>query len=155
VFLCFFAIGGLTVVMAGGVSARSKPVPRPVEATLAPADGESESVTGLVDVGPDAEAAPLADTDEQFSPERPLDAPESDAATASGPAADPGLKPTPEPEPGLKPPPEPEPEPEPGPPPPPVKPAPDVEDVEDLMFVDDDIETGRRPRRPQPPAGTG
>jgi hypothetical protein len=36
-----------------------------------------------------------------------------------------------------------------------VKPAPDAEDVEDLMFVDDDIEASRRPRRPQPPAGIG
>lgn len=37
--------------------------------------------------------------------------------------------------------PEPEPEPEPAPPPPrPVRPAPDLEDVEDLMIVDDDIE---------------
>jgi hypothetical protein len=31
-------------------------------------------------------------------------------------------------------------QPEPAPPPPPVKPAPGVEDVEDLMFVDADIE---------------
>ncbi|BBX06146.1 DUF6350 family protein [Mycolicibacterium aichiense] len=37
---------------------------------------------------------------------------------------------------------EPEPEPEPVPPPQPVRPAPDLEDVEDLMVVDDDIETG-------------
>ncbi len=45
---------------------------------------------------------------------------------------------------------EPEPDPEPAPPPPPVKPAPDVEDVEDLMFVDADIDGPERP-----PAGTG
>jgi hypothetical protein len=41
---------------------------------------------------------------------------------------------------------EPEPDPEPEPvqsaPPPPVRPAPNLEDVEDLMIVDDDIETG-------------
>ena len=37
--------------------------------------------------------------------------------------------------------PEPDPEPDPGPPPPPVRPAPDFEDVEDLMFVDADIDT--------------
>lgn len=41
----------------------------------------------------------------------------------------------------------PEPEPEPGPPPPPVRPAPDVEDVEDLMFVDADIDTDVDPGR--------
>jgi hypothetical protein len=35
-----------------------------------------------------------------------------------------------------------EPEPEPSAPPPPVRPAPNLEDVEDLMIVDDDIETG-------------
>jgi hypothetical protein len=36
-----------------------------------------------------------------------------------------------------------------------VTPAPDVEDLEDLMFVDADIE-GVAPRdRGQPPAGTG
>ncbi|MBB3602068.1 hypothetical protein FHT40_001701 [Mycolicibacterium sp. BK556] len=40
-----------------------------------------------------------------------------------------------------------EPEPEPPPPaPPPVRPAPDLEDVEDLMIVDDDIETGPHER---------
>jgi hypothetical protein len=38
--------------------------------------------------------------------------------------------------------PEPEPKPEPGPAPPPVAPAPDLEDVEDLMFVDADLEAG-------------
>ena len=42
-------------------------------------------------------------------------------------------EPPPEPEP------EPEPDPEPAPPPRPVRPAPDLEDVEDLMVVDDDI----------------
>ena len=122
VFLCFFAIGGLTVVMAGGVSPRSRQVVRP------------------------AEAAP---EDEQSRPGRTLDEPEPEPEPESEPEPEPEPESEPEQDPG------PEPEPEPGPPPPPVKPAPDVEDVEDLMFVDDDIETGRRPRRPQPPAGTG
>lgn len=45
-------------------------------------------------------------------------------------------------EPDLEPEAEPEPEPDPAPPPQPVRPAPDLEDVEDLMVVDDDIETG-------------
>ncbi|HTY29271.1 MAG TPA: DUF6350 family protein [Mycobacterium sp.] len=43
---------------------------------------------------------------------------------------------------------EPEPEPEPAPPPRPVRPAPDLEDVEDLMIVDDDIES-EEPGRPR------
>ncbi len=43
----------------------------------------------------------------------------------------------------VEPEPEPEEEPEPAPPPKPVRPAPDLEDVEDLMVVDDDIETER------------
>ena len=67
---------------------------------------------------------------------------EPEFGSASEPASEP--VPVPEPEPEPKPEPEPEPEPEPGPPPPPVKPAPDLEDVEDLMFVDADIEADRR-----------
>jgi hypothetical protein len=60
-----------------------------------------------------------------------------------------------EPDPDPEPEPEPEPEREPAPPPPPVTPAPDVEDLEDLMFVDADIE-GNAPRDGgKPPAGTG
>jgi hypothetical protein len=147
VFLCFFVIGGLTVVMAGGVSPRPRQVVRPVEATPVPTDDQSEPMTEPLDLGD--ERASRAENDEQSRRERTLDEPESDVPTGSGSAVDPESEPRPEPES------EPEPEPEPGPPPPPVKPAPDVEDVEDLMFVDDDIETGRRPRRPQPPAGTG
>lgn len=55
----------------------------------------------------------------------------------------------------------PAPDPEPAPPPPPLKPAPDVEDVEDLMFVDDDIDDdidadpGADLEPDQPPAGAG
>jgi len=143
VFLCFFVIGGLTVVMAGGVSPRPRQVVRPVEAVPVPTDEPSEPMTEPLDFG--GERATTAENDEQFRRERTFDEPESDAAA----------NPDPNPEPDVEPESEPEPEPEPGPPPPPVKPAPDVEDVEDLMFVDDDIETGRRPRRPQPPAGTG
>jgi hypothetical protein len=133
VFLCFFVIGGLTVVMAGGVSPRPRQVVRPAEAAPVPTDEQSEPMTEPLDPGD--EYAATAKNDEQSGPERTLDESES------------GSEPDPEPEP--------EPQPEPGPPPPPVKPAPHVEDVEDLMFVDDDIETGRRPRRPQPPSGTG
>jgi hypothetical protein len=46
--------------------------------------------------------------------------------------------------------PEPEPEPEPAPPPRPVRPAPDLEDLEDLMVVDDDI-AAEEPDAPTPP----
>jgi hypothetical protein len=127
VFLCFVVIGGLTVVMAGGVSPRPRQVVRPVEAIPVPTDDQSEPMTEPPDLGD--EPAAIAENDEQSGPERTLDESESSAPAEL--------------------------EPEPGPPPPPVKPAPDVEDVEDLMFVDDDIDTGRRPRRPQPPAGTG
>jgi len=49
-------------------------------------------------------------------------------------AEEPRAEPEPQPEP------EPEPEPEPAPPPRPVRPAPDLEDVEDLIVVDDDID---------------
>jgi len=134
-FLCFFVIGGLTVVMAGGISPRPRQVVRPVEAAPVPTDEQSEPMTEPLALGDERAAA--AENDEQSGPERTLDESEPD----SGSEADPE--------------PEPEPQPEPGPPPPPVKPAPDAEDVEDLMFVDDDIETSRRSRRPQPPAGTG
>jgi hypothetical protein len=154
-FLCFFVVGGLTVVMAGGVSPRPRKVVRPVEATPVPTADQSEPMTDTPDLAPpgdleapvdrEAERASAADNDEQSRPENTLEEPESDAP------ADPDPEPRPEPRPE----PEPEPEPEPGPPPPPVKPAPDAEDVEDLMFVDDDIEASRRPRRPQPPAGIG
>lgn len=61
--------------------------------------------------------------------------------------------PTPEPEAE----PEPEPPPDPAPPPPPVRPAPEVDDVEDLMFVDADIDdavAGPDSGPGQPPAGT-
>lgn len=40
-------------------------------------------------------------------------------------------------------------------PPPPVVPAPDVEDLEDLMFVDADFEVSGPASAPAPPAGTG
>ena len=139
VFLCFFIIGGLTVVMAGGVSPRPKQVARPVEPAPVPADDEPAPMTEPLNLGD--QRASLAENDDQSRPERTLDESDSDLDSAPEPAPEPES--------------EPESEPEPGPPPPPVKPAPDVEDVEDLMFVDADIETGRRPRRPQPPAGTG
>nr|WP_313676314.1 DUF6350 family protein [Mycolicibacterium sp.] len=107
VFFWFFVIGGLTVVMAGGISARPpRPAPVPVPAPVP-------------DVEPDVEPASRAEKGAESRPERRLD--------EGG-------------------------EPEPEPPPPAVTPAPELEDVEDLMFVDADIEEAGGP---QPPAGTG
>jgi hypothetical protein len=106
----FVVIGGLTVVMAGGISPRPKTVAKPLERELEPVP------------------VPV-----------PVPVPES------GPVED-------------QPEPEPEPEPEPGPAPPPVTPAPDVDDVEDLMFVDADLEADvvesgyGRPPGDQPPS---
>lgn len=68
------------------------------------------------------------------------DDPDRDADTEGVPTAEPCPPAEPDPEPDL--------EPEPVAPPP-VRPAPEVEDVEDLMFVDDDIASGPG----QPPAG--
>lgn len=72
---------------------------------------------------------------------RPGDRPRSESAPEPesvrlGPDADTLAADTPD----AGPDPEPEPGPDPGPPPPPVKPAPEFEDVEDLMFVDADID---------------
>jgi hypothetical protein len=92
VFFWFFVVGGLTVVMAGGVS-RVPVIPR----------------AGV-------ERAVVAENPANSRPERTLDEP---SAPESGPES------APEPE-----------------PPPPVAPAPDAEDLEDLMFVDADIEAG-------------
>lgn len=128
----FLLIGGLTVVMAGGVS-RGPAVPAPSSR--------------------DVVAGPAAESRAESRPERTVDE-----------------QPEPEPEPEPEPQPEPEApieEPAPGPPPPPVTPAPDVEDLEDLMFVDADIdadieadieadlEADIDTEGPQPPTGTG
>jgi hypothetical protein len=111
-FFWFFVIGGMTVVMAGGISPRpAKPVPAPVADV--PRD-DDDPPSGPIEVRADDEDA---------------DAPVKSAED------------------------EPVPDPEPAPPPPPLKPAPDVDDVEDLMFVDDDIDDDIEPDRP--PAGAG
>lgn len=104
-FFWFFVIGGLTVVLAGGLRPRPKPVVRPDTVAV-----EGEPLTEPIRLGVD----PDPDTD-------------TDPATERVATAEPGQRPDPEPEP------------EPASPPP-VRPAPEVEDVEDLMFVDDDIE---------------
>jgi len=130
VFFWFFMIGGLTVVMAGGVS------------------------RGPVNGGSGFGRSPGAGIPGESGPER---TPGKRSEAKLQPEPEPALEVNPEPEAEPDPDPEPEPEPErdPAPPPPPVTPAPDVEDLEDLMFVDADIE-GNAPRDGgKPPAGTG
>jgi len=109
VFFWFFVIGGLTVVMAGGISARrARPAPAPVPAPVS---------------HPGVESAPSAENAAESRPERRVD--EVD-----------------EPEPG---------------PPPAVTLGPEMEDIEDLMFVDADteeVDPEAADRAPQPPAGT-
>jgi hypothetical protein len=122
-FFWFFVIGAVTVVMAGGISRRPAAVARPVPA--APVDQDRDL---------DSEVVPETDDPEDLIE---IDA---DRATDPTPAE---LEPEPEPEP--------EPAREPPPPPPPVKPAPDLEDLEDLMFVDADIDADGS----APPAGSG
>lgn len=115
-FFWFFVIGGMTVVMAGGIS------PRPAKTAPAP-----------------VVAVPLDDDDPPSAPaDARADDEDADALVESVEEA-------------------PAPDPEPAPPPPPLKPAPDVEDVEDLMFVDDDIDAdpGADLEPDQPPAGPG
>ena len=140
VFFWSFVIGGMTVVMAGGVSRRpSLPtMPRRPPAPAAPAydpfadnpPDESDDPLEVFDGLPD-EAEVLLDDD------GPPDEPD-DVAGGSEPLP-------PEPEPDLGGPPEPDEAEQPAPPPPPVKPAPDVDDVEDLMFVDADIDADGPP----------
>jgi hypothetical protein len=121
-FFWFFVIGGLTVVMAGGISSRPKAVVTSSEPEPDVVDDQSEPMTEPLDL--------QSGTGDESG---------SDGGDESG---DPGV--ISERESGELVPdellPEAQLESEPGPPPPPVKPAPDVEDVEDLMFVDADIE---------------
>ncbi len=119
----FLTVGGLTVVMAGGIGSQpqpqTKPQPKPVNKTV-------DETLAEPPAEPVAEAENVSELDE------------------SEPEPEPGSELEPEPEAESKSEPQPEPQPEPGLPPPPVKPAPDLEDVEDLMFVDADIEADRR-----------
>ena len=123
----FLVIGGMTMVISGGVTAgrarvRTGPTgvppvavadePRPASPTEA-AEGRPEPET-------EPETAPEAGTEPEPEPETEPEA-EPEAA------GEPDLHPESEPDPVR---------------PPPVKPAPDLEDVEDLMFVDDDIDPG-------------
>lgn len=126
VFFWFFVVGALTVVMAGGVVRRPKPV---IKAPLVVAEPDGEPMTEPIVFG-----EPVVDDQGPVIEAELIDAEVIDAE----------LVPEPEPQPG----PEPEPEPKPpAAPPRPVRPAPDLEDVEDLMFVDADIEADE----PHPP----
>lgn len=129
VLFWFGSVGGLTVVMAGGISPRTGR--RAVKDAAAAEDAAGKTSAGetRVEARPenpldDVDADADADADE---PERDVDA-DADADAETEVEVDAEL----------------EPEPQPGPPPPPVKPAPNLEDVEDLMFVDADIEADRR-----------
>lgn len=101
-FFWFVVIGGLTVVMAGGVSPRPKTVAKPLE----------REIVSEPDPEPDLEPEPVEEQPDESRPGVTLE------------ESQPELEPEPEPERA----------------PPPVTPAPDLEDVEDLMFVDADIE---------------
>ena len=132
VFCWFFVIGGVTVAMTGGISRRSRPAASETSRVLTSSGNPPEEPHRDGEDGEPSEAEAPAREPE----------PESEAEPEPEPEPESEREPEPEPEPA------PEPEPEPGPPPPPVKPAPDLEDVEDLMFVDADIEVGDGDSRP-------
>ena len=115
-FIWFFFIGAMTVLMAGGVSARPR---KPAPAAVADRPDETFETE---------DAALDADLD---------DDPITESFAVSALVGDePGDQPEPDEEPG--------PDTEPAPPPPVTPaPAPDAEDVEDLMFVDADLDTGQ------------
>ena len=133
VFFWFFAIGGLTVVMAGGVSRRpSLPtLPRRAPARATPvydpfSDNPPDESDGPLDAFGD-----LPGEADDLSGE--ADVPDEDEPLLA------------EPEPDLVGQPGPDDVARPAPPPPPVKPAPDLDDVEDLMFVDADLDPDAAP----------
>lgn len=126
VFFWFFVIGGLTVVMAGGVSPRPKPVARPE-----PLPGDLFDAAERDTTARNGEESRHQVTLDEVPPEtEPDPQPETEPGAVAGPAPDPA------------------------PPPPPVRPAPDLEDVEDLMFVDADIDVDIDADGDQPRAGT-
>ncbi len=126
VFFWFFVIGGLTVVMAGGISRRPS-LPTPPGRTSVAAAAMYDPFS---DNPPDESDDPLDAADDL-----PVDAAgeaRADRTPDEGVphAAEPESDDSPDPESDESPPPV---------PPPPVRPAPDLDDVEDLMFVDADI----------------
>ncbi len=128
VLFWFGSVGGLTVVMAGGLSPRAGRRAATAEDATAGENAAGENT---------ARENTAGESRVESGPESPLDEVTADADEPEREVgADTDAEVEPEPEPEL--------EPEPGPPPPPVKPAPYLEDVEDLMFVDADIEADRR-----------
>jgi hypothetical protein len=125
-FFWFFVIGGLTVVMASGVSPRPKAVAKPGKPEPGPIGDQSDPMTEPLDLQPSADSEVEAHGVEESGDEDGSNGLEPQAQLESETVL------------------------EPAPPPPAVTPAPDLEDVEDLMFVDADIEAdGDRPPRPQ------
>lgn len=117
VFLWFTVIGGLTVVMAGGVTRRPKKVVAPEPQTT---EGEFDpSTEPIVFGGADADCDVTAEIPADCRPDGTVDA-----------AVDLAVEPEPQTTPPL-----------------PVRPAPDVDDVEDLMVVDDDFDATPGERR--------
>ncbi|GAY18701.1 DUF6350 family protein [Mycobacterium sp. shizuoka-1] len=112
VFFWFFVVGAVTVVMTGGIRRRPKRVKPPEPVAEPTLEDDGEALTAPI---PDLPDAPDVPGESQPEPE-PAPQPHAEG----------------EPEPARLPP----------APPPPVRPAPDLEDVEDLMIVDDDIDAG-------------
>jgi hypothetical protein len=140
VFFWFFVIGGMTVVMAGGISRRSglattsrQPNPTPPPYDPFSDNPPDESDDPVAEDGDSADipvdSASSAEKPEKSPPECTLDGDVESKTSSEVEAATP---------PPVKP-----------------KPAPELDDVEDLMFVDADIEGDSPPGAPQPPAGTG
>lgn len=139
VFFWFFVIGGMTVVMARGIS-RGPGLPRVSRKT--PDPGGAAMYDPFSDNPIDESDDPIDEPGELSEPEDLPDDPAEQVASAAVEA--PNIEPGGEADPADNP-----------PAPPPVKPAPDLDDVEDLMFVDADIEEAAPTAGPQPPAGTG
>lgn len=142
VLFWFFAIGGLTVLTAGGIGRRPK---LPKSATRVPA------ATGERSMAPPQSPAPTEDLEDTSDTARSEDVEDVDGvddaqvadpvgAAESEPEAATEAEPEPAEDRAVSVPPE---------PPPIVIPAPDCDDVEDLMFVDADIEADGH----EPPAG--
>jgi len=146
VFFWFFLIGALTVVMTGGISRRPAPAARPVPPDSVDQVREPGSRSAS-DPGDPAESVPqqTGEAAEAGDTDETAEVGEAAQAGDTGETAEPTETAGPDGEQDAKA------APEPGPPPPPVRPAPDLTDVEDLMFVDADIDTDG----PLPPAGSG
>ena len=106
-FIWFFLVGGMTVVMAGGLSARPKRPAPAVPPAPAAEVGEVDEIDVVDEIVEATDAEPIT---ESFA------LPDAASVPDAGPESEPAAAP-------------------------PVKPAPDAEDVEDLMFVDADLES--------------